>query len=158
MGNGPFADGTWQFYLHPVHDVAEFARYSKMGELAYVQARKNEATNWIKANPGRFFVISMRKFVYYWYGVPREMNPQWLEPIKNSMFATSSLLTLFGLLLALRQKRPDAWLFFWLLLLYPFVYYVVFPHARYRHPIDPAITILSVFVVSQARRRKKQEA
>lgn len=155
MGNGPYADGTWQFYLHPVHDVAEFDRYVKMGELDYVKARKDEAVSWMKANPTRFLVISFRKFVYFWYGVPRQMNPQWLEPVKNSLFAASSLLTLFGLLLALRQGRPDSWLFFWLLLLYPFVYYVVFPHARYRHPIDPAITILSVFVISQAMSRAK---
>jgi hypothetical protein len=78
-----------------------------------------------------------------------------LEPLKNSLFAASSLLTLFGLLLALKRRRPHAWLFFWLLLLYPLVYYIVFPHARYRHPIDPAITILSVFVITQAKPRAK---
>ena len=150
MGNGPYADGTWQFYLHPVHDLAEFHRYVQMGELSYVRARRDEAVAWIKANPGRFAVISFRKFVYYWYGVPRDLRPAWLEPVKNSLFATSSLLTLFGLLLALRQKRPHAWLFSWLLLLYPLVYYVVFPHARYRHPVEPAITILSLFVITQA--------
>ena len=150
MGNGPYADGTWQFYLHPVHDLAEFHRYVQMGELSYVRARRDEAVAWIKANPGRFAVISFRKFVYYWYGVPRNLRPAWLEPVKNSLFAASSLLTLFGLLLALCQKRPHAWLFSWLLLLYPLVYYVVFPHARYRHPIEPAITILSLFVITQA--------
>jgi 4-amino-4-deoxy-L-arabinose transferase-like glycosyltransferase len=155
MGNGPFADGTWQFYLHPAHDIAEFDRYVQLGELDYVKARKDEAVAWMKANPGKFAVVSFRKFIYFWYGVPRYMNPEWLEPIKNSLFASSSLLTLFGLILALRQKRPHAWLFFWLLLLYPFVYYIVFPHARYRHPVDPVITILSVFVISQAKTRRR---
>jgi 4-amino-4-deoxy-L-arabinose transferase-like glycosyltransferase len=155
MGNGPYADGTWQYYLHPVHDVAEFHRYAQMGELAYVRARRGEAVAWIKANPGRFAVISFRKFVYYWYGVPRDLRPAWLEPLKNSLFAASSLLTLFGLLLALRPRRPHAWLFFWLLLLYPLVYYVVFPHARYRHPVEPAIAILCVFVITQAETRAK---
>ena len=154
MGNGPYADGTRQFYLHPVHDVAEFQRYVQMGELAYVKARRDEAVAWIKANPASFIVVSFRKFIYFWYGVPRDLNPTWLEPAKNSLFAASSLLTLFGLLLALRQRRPHAWLFFWLLLLYPFVYYIVFPHARYRHPVDPAITILSVFVITQAQKRR----
>jgi 4-amino-4-deoxy-L-arabinose transferase-like glycosyltransferase len=150
MGNGPYADGTWQYYLHPVHDAAEFERYVQIGELAYVRARQDEAVAWIKANPGRFAIVSFRKFVYYWYGVPRALHPAWMEPFKNSLFATSSLLTLFGLILALWQRRPHAWLFFWLLLLYPLVYYVVFPHARYRHPIDPIITILSVFVITEA--------
>jgi 4-amino-4-deoxy-L-arabinose transferase-like glycosyltransferase len=155
MGNGPYADGTWQYYLHPADNVAEFRRYHQMGELAYVRARRDEAVAWIKANPGRFAVVSFRKFIYYWYGVPRDLQPTWLEPVKNSLFAASSLLTLFGLLLALRQKRPHAWLFFWLLLLYPLVYYIVFPHARYRHPVEPAIAILSVFVITQAEPRAK---
>ena len=155
MGNGPYADGTWQYYLHPTHNFAEFRRYVQMGELAYVRARRDEAVGWIRANPGRFFVVSFRKFVYYWYGVPRDLQPAWLEPLKNSLFATSSLLMLFGLLLALHQMRPHAWLLFWLLLIYPLVYYIVFPHARYRHPVDPEITILAVFLVTQAETRTK---
>jgi len=154
MGNGPYADGTWQYYLHPSHDNAEFSKYRQMGELAYVQQRKQEAMQWIKANPLKFLVVSFRKFVYYWYGVPRDLNPPWLAPVKNSLFATSSLLMLFGLVLAFRQKRPHAWLFFWLLLLYPTIYYVVFPHARYRHPVDPEITVLAVFLISQAKTKR----
>jgi 4-amino-4-deoxy-L-arabinose transferase-like glycosyltransferase len=154
MGNGPYADGTWQYYLHPTHNVAEFQKYKAMGELAYVAERKKEALDWIKANPGKFAVVTFRKFVYYWYGVPRALNPPWMEPLKNSLFATSSLLTFFGLWLAIRQRRPHAWLFFWLLLVYPLIYYVVFPHARYRHPVDPEITILCVYVITQAQLKK----
>ncbi len=154
MGNGPYADGTWQYYLHPTHNLAEFEKYKAMGELAYVAERKKEAVDWIKSHPGRFAVVTFRKFVYYWYGVPRSLNPPWMEPLKNSLFATSSLLTFFGLYLALRQRRPHAWLFFWLLLVYPMVYYIVFPHARYRHPVDPEIAILCVYVLTEAEWKK----
>src|ERR1700686_5109215 len=101
MGNGPYADATWQYYLNPVHDAPEFQRSVQMGELAYVRARGVEAVAGVKSNPGRFIVVSFRKFIYFWYGVPRDLNPAWLEPAKNSLFASSSLLTLFGLLLAL---------------------------------------------------------
>ncbi len=153
MGNGPNADGTWQYYLHPTHNVWEFTKYKAMGELAYVAERRTEAVDWIKAHPGQFATVTFRKFIYYWYGVPRNLNPPWMEPLKNSLFATSSLLTFFGLYLAFRQRRPHAWLFFWLVLVYPMVYYVVFPHARYRHPIDPEIAILCVYVLTQAKSR-----
>jgi hypothetical protein len=40
-----------------------------------------------------------------------------------------------------------------LLLFYPAVYYFVFPHARYRHPIEPELTILVVYLLSEARWR-----
>jgi hypothetical protein len=33
------------------------------------------------------------------------------------------------------------------------VYYFVFPHARYRHPIEPELFILIVFLLSQATPR-----
>jgi hypothetical protein len=33
------------------------------------------------------------------------------------------------------------------------VYYIVFPHARYRHPIDPEITILAVFLINEAEKQ-----
>ena len=35
--------------------------------------------------------------------------------------------------------------FLWLILVYPLVYYVVFPHPRYRHPIEPEMGMLIVF-------------
>jgi hypothetical protein len=39
------------------------------------------------------------------------------------------------------------------MLTYPTVYYFVFPHARYRHPIEPELVILIVFLLLEARRR-----
>jgi len=37
------------------------------------------------------------------------------------------------------------------------VYYFVFPHARYRHPIEPELVILIVFLISEAVRSQKEE-
>ena len=70
------------------------------------------------------------------------------------MFLASSVLALWGLLLALRRRARDATLFGLLLLFYPAIYYVVYPHPRYRHPIEPEMLILGVYLVSQAETRK----
>jgi hypothetical protein len=67
------------------------------------------------------------------------------------------VLALWGLARVLRQKRPGAWLFAGLVLTYPTVYYFVFPHARYRHPIEPELLILIVFLLSEAVKVKKSE-
>jgi len=40
-------------------------------------------------------------------------------------------------------------LFASLLLFYPLVYYVSFPHPRYRHPIDPMLLMLAVYLFTQ---------
>jgi hypothetical protein len=39
---------------------------------------------------------------------------------------------------------------FWLIVLYPAVYYGVYAILRYRHPIEPIIDILCVFLITEA--------
>ena len=78
----------------------------------------------------------------------------WLAPTKNSIFLASSILAFWGLGRALRKHRPGAWLFFWLILCYPAVYYFVFPHPRYRHPIEPELGILIIYAISEAERKQ----
>ena len=45
-------------------------------------------------------------------------------------------------------------LFASLVIFYPLVYYFAFPHPRYRHPIEPELLILGVYLVSEARPRQ----
>src|SRR5205809_1780245 len=153
IGNGPGANGTWMEYLHPTQNVFEMERYRRMGEMAYVKERKREAIDFIRQDYGRFIGLSVKRFIYYWGGVPRQENIAWVAPTKNALFLLSSALAFWGLARALRKHRPGAWLFFWLILCYPLVYYVTFPHARYRHPIEPELTILIVYVISEAERK-----
>jgi 4-amino-4-deoxy-L-arabinose transferase-like glycosyltransferase len=153
IGNGPNADGTWQQYLHPTQDVYEMRRYREMGEMAYVAARKQEAMAFIRQDYSRFLRVSVKRFIYYWAGVPRLAAIPALAPFKNSVFLASSVLALWGLGRALRKRQPGAWLFFWLILCYPAMFYFVFPHPRYRHPIEPELGILIVYIISQAERK-----
>ena len=155
IGNGPYADGTWQQYLHPTQDVYEMRRYKQMGEIAYVAERQREAVAFIRENPGRFLWLDVKRFIYYWGGVPRASQIPALAPFKNSLFLASTVLAFWGLGRALRRRKPAAWLFFWLILSYPAVYYLVFPHPRYRHPIEPELGILIVYVVSEAEFRRR---
>ena len=153
IGNGPGADGTWREYLHPTQNVYEMRRYRQLGELAYVAERKREALAFIREDYARFAGLSVKRFIYYWGGVPRLSEIPALAPLKNSVFLASSVLAFWGLGLALRSRKPGAWLFFWLVLCYPAVYYAVFPHPRYRHPIEPEVGILIVYVISEAGKK-----
>ena len=153
LGNGPGANGTWMEYLHPSQNIFEMRRFHQLGELAYVKERKQEAIAFIREDYARFTGISLKRFIYYWGGLPRLSEIPSLAPFKDSAFLASSVLGFWGLGRALRQRRPGAWLFLWLVLSYPTVYYFVFPHPRYRHPIEPELGILMVYVVSEARSR-----
>jgi len=150
LGNGPSADGMWMQWLHPSQNVAELRRYQQLGELEYVATRKREAMDFIRASYPRFAWLSVKRFIYYWGGLPRSSEIPALAPFKNSVFLASSVLAFWGLGRALRKRRPGAWLFFWLIVTYPTIYYFVFPHPRYRHPIEPELGILIVYVISEA--------
>ena len=155
LGNGPGADGTWMSYLHPTQNNLALRQYEQIGEIAYVAERKREAINFIRADYGRFAWISVKRFVYYWAGRPRSSGMSAL--IDNSAFLASSVLAFWGLGRALRKRQPGAWLFFWLLLSYPAIYYFVYPHSRYRHPIEPEMAILIAYVISEATTRKPSD-
>lgn len=150
LGNGPGADGTWMWYLHPTQNVLQMREFQRLGEVAYIAERKQEALAFIAQDPLRFVRLSAKRFVYFWAGLPRSSKIAALAPIKNSLFLASSILALWGLARALRRKIPGASLFFWLILVYPAVYYLVFPHPRYRHPIEPEMLLLGVYLITQA--------
>jgi 4-amino-4-deoxy-L-arabinose transferase-like glycosyltransferase len=149
LGNGNGADGTLMIYLDPMHDVYAMRQYQAMGELAWIAMRKQQALAYIKADYPRFAGLCFKRFVCFWAGPPKATEPVWLGPAKNSLFLASSVVAFWGLGRALRQRRPGAWLLFWLILLYPAVYYGVYSILRYRHPIEPLITILCVFLLTE---------
>jgi hypothetical protein len=138
-------------YLHPSQDTYAMHQYEAMGELAYIAMRKQEALDFIKADYARFVGLCAKRFVYYWAGPPKATTPPWMNELKNSLFLASSVLTFWGLGRALRMRKQGAWLFFWLILLLPAVYYAVFPAPRYRQPIEPQMTILCVFLITEAQ-------
>jgi hypothetical protein len=157
LGNGPYADGMLMAYLQPNLNKLELQKFQNLGELRYGESCKQQAFDWIREHPGRFAVISLKRFFYYWNGVPRESGS--LSPVdfRTSAFLATSVLAIWGAIRAVRQRRPGAWLFAGLMISYPAIYYFVYPHARYRHPIEPELTILIVFLILEAREAKKPE-
>jgi 4-amino-4-deoxy-L-arabinose transferase-like glycosyltransferase len=155
LGNWNGADGMLMAYLQPNLNRGELEKFQQMGELAYGEDCKREAFAWVRENPGRFVVISLKRMFYYWNGVPRATNSISPVDFRTSAFLATSVLALWGLGHSLRQKRRGAWLFAWLILTYPTVYYFVFPHARYRHPIEPQLVILIVFLILEAMQSKR---
>lgn len=150
LGNWKGADGMLMAYLQPNMNKLELEKFQSMGELAYAESCKREAYDWVRKNPGRFAVISLKRFFYYWNGVPRATSSTSPVDFRTSGFLATSVLALWGLGHTVRQKRPGAWLYAGLAIFYPMVYYFVYPHARYRHPIEPELTILIVFMICEA--------
>jgi Dolichyl-phosphate-mannose-protein mannosyltransferase len=158
LGNGKGADGTLMLYLDPPHDPYAMRQFESMGELNYIAMRKRQAIDYIKADHARFAVLCLRRLIYFWASPPKPTEPPWLERVKQSLFLGSSILALWGLGLALVRRRPGAWLLGWLIVLYPAIYYAVYAIPRYRHPLEPELLILAVFLIVEAIRSKAPKA
>jgi hypothetical protein len=147
VGNGPEAKGAWLKSQIPSQNPAEFARYVSMGETAYAAAQGHQALQFIKQNPGRFIVLCVKRFLYYWGGNPRPSVFHVATPanlFEIAFESATSAICFWGLIRSVKKRVPGAWLFFWLILLYPAVYYITFPNLRYRQPLEPFIIILGI--------------
>jgi hypothetical protein len=150
LGNTPDALGNWQVWLHPSQNILELRLYQQMGEPAYVRSKLEQTLQFVHDRPARFAYLTFVHFIYYWAGPPHAERYPGMYEAKTFLFLTSSVLGFWGLLIALRQRLPGAELYLLLLLTYPVVYYITFPHPRYRHPIEPELMILVVFLAAQA--------
>jgi hypothetical protein len=149
LGNSPQAQGAWQAFLHPSQNILELRLYKEMGEPAYVHSKLELASQFVRTHPARFAYLTFVRFVYYWAGPPHAEKYPGIYEAKTFLNLCSSVFAFWGLLIAMRQRRPGAELFLFLLLFFPAIYYITFPVPRYRHPIEPAMLILIVFFTSQ---------
>jgi 4-amino-4-deoxy-L-arabinose transferase-like glycosyltransferase len=150
FGNDPSSTGVFLIWLHPTQNPLELQKYVSAGEVGYVAMRMREAVDFIRSHPGRTAVLCLKKAAYFWAGEPKEPNAPLLDFVKNLPFLATSLLAWWGLALAVKHRNQGAVLFSALLLIYPVTYYICFPHTRYRHPIEPVMMLLILYLISQA--------
>jgi 4-amino-4-deoxy-L-arabinose transferase-like glycosyltransferase len=164
LGNGPGATGLLMEYDHPIQAPDQLRLYTAMGEIAYSRMRGEQAMTLIRKDPGLFAQNTLKRVFFFWAGVPHPVSrTEWVEYARNLNFILGSVCGLLGLALALQRKAPAAWLFAWAFLLLPLVYYGVAAHARFRHPLEPLMVILGVYLFQSAdltktgRNRKLRE-
>jgi 4-amino-4-deoxy-L-arabinose transferase-like glycosyltransferase len=138
-GNNPEAQGWFERDYRAGNNHALFAEYKQMGEVAHDVKQGRLAKEWIRENPGRFAILSCRRFFYFWFG-EHGSEVQILRPLMILL----TLLSFGGLLVAVRHRIPGTFLFASLLIFYPMVYYFTFPTDRYHHAIEPELVILAV--------------
>ncbi len=137
---------------------ADFQRYKRLGELAYSREQGTQARQIIQQHPGVFASHILRRVYFFWASVPHPTEHGWkgvaAETAREFSYAFLSLASLLGLALALRDRVPAAWLFFWAFAIYPLLYYAVTVQARFRHPLEPLICVLAVYLFRSAQSRK----
>jgi hypothetical protein len=125
----------------------EFKRFVRVGEVAYARERGEEAKAAMRAHPGLFLSRTRDRFLFFWDGTPHppDRHPA-QEYLRNLSFSFLSLCGLLGLGLALKRLVPGTCLMALVFLLVPLPYYLVTVQARFRHPIEPLIAVLGVYL------------
>lgn len=146
MGNRPGATGRLDESLFPLTNRAEFASYVAQGEVAYTQGQSRQAWAYIRANPGVFLKLSLRRVYRFWSGTGNVNGPLIYEihALLTTVLGSAGLIFLY--------RRRKAWLanlFALPLLLFPLPYYITHAEFRYRLNIDPLLTILAAYAVTQ---------
>lgn len=153
LGNGPQSTGLLMAYDHPAQDPIELEHYRRMGELAYAKWRGELAKAYIRKDPVHFLNLCLRRLYFFWFGVPHPFDEGPLDEYGRLLnFQFTSIVGLLGLALALKRRVPAAGLFTWAFVLLPLVYYLVTVHARFRHPLEPLMTIFAVYLFHSAEK------
>ncbi len=157
VGDGPGTEGfRYGVLIGPAKD-AQYQLYTHMGEIAYCRYRGQLAKTWIREHPRHFIAISLKRFYFFWASVPHpSMRHPSSDYVRQGTFCFASITGILGLLLVLRRRVPAAGLFAWSFVLLPLTYYFVTVEARFRHPLEPLIVILSVYLFQSAEPRRQR--
>ena len=141
----------------PLADSApEFQRFVRLGEVEYSREQGARAKAVMRAHPGRTAGYVALRVYMFWNSVPHPVGKQGVlvEAVREMNFCFLSLAGWMGLGLALRNRVPGAWLFFWAFALLPVVYYLITVQARFRHSLEPLICLLAVYLFRSADRTR----
>lgn len=144
---GPYELGPW-------HNDQEWNEFKRLGELGYMENKKRQAMDFIRAHPGWYAWASVRRAIYLWTGYwsldRAYLSEEPLDP-PNILFCTTlTVLALLGLRRALRADWSGALPYALVLFSFPLIYYITSPEVYYRRPIDPFFVILAVVAVMKS--------
>ncbi|MGB6430180.1 MAG: hypothetical protein WBF06_06315 [Candidatus Acidiferrales bacterium] len=149
LGNNPGTADNTNGNQHPNDNLDEAKLYRGMGEPAYMALKQREGLDFLRSHPADAARLTFHRIVSTWLGEWDPIQDSWrweTVGVRTVQIyeVTFSLLALLGALLALRSGNPEAPPYALILLSYPVVFYITHGSARYRHPMDPILTVLAV--------------
>lgn len=123
-------------FVHPYRGAAERAEVKRLGEVAYMRAKRKQAVAWILTHKRRFLELTAERFRLFWF-------PRMGRVVQTVLEASLTILGLSGLVLLFRSRQTSAWIFGAVALVFPDVYYLVQVTPRYRFPLEPFLFLLA---------------
>ena len=133
----------------------EYQQYVRMGEIAFAKMRGEQAKARIRARPWRTAKWTLDRFLFFWDGTPHAANGHLAnEFLRQLSYCFLSVCGLLGLGLMIRRRVEGAGLFALIFLLLPLPYYLVTVQPRFRHPMEPLIAVLAVFLFRSTEKKR----
>ncbi len=161
LGNNEHGDGL-SARQHPISYQQERDRYVELGEIAYMREKQAEAVSYMLGHPARTVQLAALRFTAIWTGT----SGRFLDDVRRARTArfylvvgsdlVAALGALLGVILLARGRDPRLIPLAAFPLVFPLVYYFALAPPRYRHPIDPALLILTVLAFTRLAHLKKR--
>jgi hypothetical protein len=152
IGNNGYSTRWVNSSLHPNHSDAELAEYERVGEIAYMDHKLQQGKDYVRAHPGWYAWMTMRRVVYLWTGYwsfdRAYLKEEPLDPPNIFVDTTMTILGLLGLRRVFQRNSPLAMRFAIVLFFFPLTYYFTHPETYYFRPVDPLIVLLASVTVA----------
>jgi hypothetical protein len=142
-GWGVYTSDEYIQETSPTRQVSEALKVRAAGEVAYDDARRQPAIQWIRSNPGTVAnLIALRTF-HFWF-------PPGVNAAHTAAEWALTLASMIGLYLLYFQHRAGALLILGIWICYPPVYYIMVWSSRYRYAINWTLLLTAAVAVSHA--------
>jgi 4-amino-4-deoxy-L-arabinose transferase-like glycosyltransferase len=150
--NNAESSGLWTRSEHPGNDPASMRHFQELGEIGFMDEKRQQVVEFVRENPGTFARFTLERVWYFWAAPPQAtiVAGYDLRFARHMTFLLGAVFAFAGLILLLRRKNRYRWLLAPFLLIYPLPYYLVNPFPRYKHPIEPIMLILIVYLLREA--------
>jgi len=166
LGNNDQTQDIFRGDLHPIYNSVEREKYISMGEIAYMQQKKQDAVAYMFSHPAReAHLITYRAISIWSGGTPYPLEDFLGTPSLRfravlAFNVIAALGALCGIIILFRERSQFAVPVAAFPLVYPWAYYLTLALPRYRLPIDPIVMLLlamSIQHLTQIRTRSDAE-
>jgi 4-amino-4-deoxy-L-arabinose transferase-like glycosyltransferase len=159
LGNNDQTENVFRGDLHPIYNASERDKYISMGEIAYMQQKKQEAIAYMFSHPAREVgLISYRAISIWSGGTPYPLEDFVGTPSLRfrailAFNLVAALGALCGIIILCRERSQFAVPIAVFPLVYPLAYYLTLALPRYRLPVDPIVILLLAISIQRLAQR-----
>jgi 4-amino-4-deoxy-L-arabinose transferase-like glycosyltransferase len=152
--NNDQSAGLWTRNEHPGNNPEAMRRFQELGELNFMAEKQREVRQFVRQHPGSFLKFTLERAAYFWIAPPQATIVAGYDLMisRHTNFLLAAVFAFAGLWLTIRNRKCGSFLLACFLLIYPLPYYLVNPFPRYKHPIEPEMIMLIVYLFWEARK------